>query len=232
MELNKAGGQTAELGLEPGVYSVVLDTKASRMEGSVRVTNRQAALVTMATLHPAPLDKATARGVDTDTAGRPPQPPKKDPGAAIGAAVGEIVGTAIGNVMDAAATAAAAAAGVANAHAPADRGAPGGSDNPYYDGGDPGDSANPPDSSPSDPSVSSQSMSGPDPGFDRRPATQVFELALLPGFLRGPVLLPYRPRHGGERAGGHARGRPTGSKSEASPTSSPGTWSVSRPRDW
>src|SRR5208283_4450521 len=50
VELNKAGGQKTELGLEPGVYSVVLDARTSRMQGSVRVNGRQPANLTLASL--------------------------------------------------------------------------------------------------------------------------------------------------------------------------------------
>jgi len=86
VELNKTGGQPAELGLEPGVYSAVLDARGSRMEGSVRVTSRQPATLSMAGMRAAPLDKATARGAETDTAGRPALAVPREGAAAVGAA--------------------------------------------------------------------------------------------------------------------------------------------------
>jgi len=175
VELNKTGGQPAELGLEPGAYSVVLDGKSSRMEGSVRVTSRQPAVLSMASLHNAPLDKATGRGADTDSAARPQQTPREG-GAAIGAAVGEIVGTTIGNAVDAAVSAAMAAAGVAGAHVPPDRGtssgAAGGGDS--ADGGQGATNAS-----------SSDSLPRRDSGFDQRPAAQVLELGVAPDLARG-----------------------------------------------
>jgi hypothetical protein len=73
VELNKTGGQEAELGLEPGVYSVVLDTRTARYEGDVRVTTRQPSRLTLASLHSAPIDAATARGADSPAADAPPR---------------------------------------------------------------------------------------------------------------------------------------------------------------
>ena len=62
VELNKAEGQKIELGLQPGVYSVVLDGKAGRFAADVRVTTRQRAALSLSMLHVVPLDRATARG--------------------------------------------------------------------------------------------------------------------------------------------------------------------------
>jgi hypothetical protein len=184
VELNKAGGQPAELGLEPGVYSVVLDAKNTRMEGSVRVTNRQPAVLTMASLRAAPLDKSTARGVDADASGRPaPSRNPREGGAAIGAAVGEIVGTGLGNVIDAAVSAAIAAAGVGSSHVPADRDVP-----PANDGSIGGDASAGGDAAGAT-NASGAAVSGDngrDSGFDRRrPAPQAFELGLVPDFSQG-----------------------------------------------
>jgi hypothetical protein len=107
VELNKVGGQKTELGLEPGQYSLVLDTRTARLQGDVRVTSRQPAQVTLASLRAVPLNKATPRGVESDLSGRPRRAGSDtgagspDPAAAIGAAVGEIVGSAIGKAMGA-----------------------------------------------------------------------------------------------------------------------------------
>jgi hypothetical protein len=177
VELNKAGGQPAELGLEPGVYSVVLDAKTTRMEGSVRVTDRQPAVLSLASLHKAPLDKATARGTDADAAARAQPGARNEGGAAIGAAVGEIVGTTIGNAVDAAVSAAMAAAGVAGAHLPADKNAPASADSGE------GAAANGQDSV--DASTSADSTAARDSGFDRRPMPQVFEIGVFPDFSHG-----------------------------------------------
>ena len=187
VELNKAGGQPAELGLQPGVYSVVLDAKASRMEGTVRVTSRQPAMLTLASLKNVPLDKATARGTDTDAASRPASSRRPaDPGSAIGAAVGEIVGSAIGNAMDAAVSAAIAAASVAGAHVP-----PATDATPSDSSADAGSGSGPdaaPDRTtvdqPAD--VSADASGDSDPGFGRRaPAPQVLSLTFVPDFAGG-----------------------------------------------
>ena len=105
VELNKAAGQKIELGLEPGVYSVVLDSKAGRFAADVLVTTRQRGSLSMSMLHAVPLDKATARG---DAGSLPPSgrdvPPavvQQNPGAALGAAVGAAVGSAIGGAVGA-----------------------------------------------------------------------------------------------------------------------------------
>jgi hypothetical protein len=207
VELNKAGGQPAELGLQPGVYSVVLDGKSSRMEGSVKLTSRQPALLTLANLKPVPLDKTAARGAEPDTAARPaPARKSSDPAAAIGAAVGEIVGTAIGNAMDAAVTAAIAAAGVAGTHLPpASDAVPSDTQTDNRRDAAPADSAAGPaadsgaDSSAglaseagADSTSGSASGSAPgssprsgDRGFGRHPAPEVLSLSFFPDFSRG-----------------------------------------------
>ena len=197
VELNKSGGQPAELGLQPGVYTVVLDSKTSRMEGTVRVTSRQPALLTLAGLRTVALDKSTARGADPPTAAAPaaPAPARKprDPASSIGAAVGEIVGSAIGNAMDAAVTAAIVAAGVAGSHVPA------AADRPPADSSGDGDLGSGPDMAP-DPSAADQPTDQPadgpvsssrrssgadDPGFDRKPGPQVLSLTFVPDFSNG-----------------------------------------------
>ena len=174
VELNKVGGQKAELGLEPGQYSVVLDTKTSRLQGDVRVTSRQPAQLTLASLRSVPLDKATPRGIETDAAGRPPRrrPESPDSAAAIGAAVGEIVGTAIGKAMGTAVNAAITAAGGAARSAPPD--------SPANDG-DP--ALRPADGDPS--SAAGDSTSSRDPSDDHSPRTEVFQLGFFPDFSRG-----------------------------------------------
>ena len=167
VELNKNGGQKAELGLEPGVYNVVLDTRTTRLEGDVRITSRQPANLTLASLRSVPLDKATARGVDADGGAAPPQvaaADSTDPAAAMGAAVGAVVGSAIGKAMGTAVNAAiTAAAGAARAAPPAES-APAGDGDPSQP---PGDSAPPRESS-----------------FDR-PPPEVFQLSFFPDLSRG-----------------------------------------------
>ena len=116
VELNKAGGQKTELGLQPGVYSVLLDGRTSRLQGSVRVTGRQPATLTLASLRPVTTERATARGADPDGMNRTRirAADRSDPAAALGAAVGAVVGSAIGKAMGSAVNAAiTAAAGAA-----------------------------------------------------------------------------------------------------------------------
>ena len=112
VELNKTGGKKAELGLEPGVYSVMLDARATRLQGSVRVTSRQPAILTLASLRAVSAERATPRGVDPDAMDQPrvAAANSADPAAAIGAAVGAIVGSALGNAMGTAVNAAITAA--------------------------------------------------------------------------------------------------------------------------
>lgn len=121
VELNKVEGQKIELGLEPGVYSVVLDRKGARFAAEVRVTTRQRGSLSMSMLRAVPLDKATARGEagslpPYDEQPVPPAVVQRDPaavvGAAVGAAVGSAIGGAVGSAVNAAITAAAAATSV------------------------------------------------------------------------------------------------------------------------
>jgi hypothetical protein len=117
VELNKVEGKKVELGLEPGVYSVVLDRKSARYSAEVSVSTRQRGFLSMSMLRAVPLDRATARGYQPD--GPPPHqvvPQASEPnpasvlGAAVGAAVGSAIGGAVGTAVNAAITAAAAAA--------------------------------------------------------------------------------------------------------------------------
>jgi hypothetical protein len=112
VELNKQYGQAVELGLEPGTYSVVLDAKAGRMGGEVRVTARQPATLTLAQLRPVEVEKATARG--GEPAGSESGGPVEQLGARIGAtidsAIGNATGAEVGAVIDAVASAISAAA--------------------------------------------------------------------------------------------------------------------------
>jgi hypothetical protein len=106
VELNKVEGQRIELGLEPGVYGIVLDAKNGRLGTQVRVSSRQPALLSLSSLRRVPVDRATARGGAGDAAPGPEAETKpSDPvsaaaafGAAVGAAVGKAVGTAISAV--------------------------------------------------------------------------------------------------------------------------------------
>ncbi len=109
VELNKQYGQPVEIGLEPGTYSIVLDSKSGRLGGEVRLTSRQPATLTLAQLKPVDVEKATARGdgapgVDTTS-------PAAALGAKIGAAIGEAISNSdVGAAIDAVATAITAAA--------------------------------------------------------------------------------------------------------------------------
>lgn len=123
VELNKVEGQKIELGLEPGVYSVVLDRKGARFAAEVRVTTRQRASLSMSMLQAVPVDKATARGEQAESLppyrqGAPPAVVQKDPGAALGAAVGAAVGSAIGGAVGSAVSAAITAAAAATSVGP------------------------------------------------------------------------------------------------------------------
>lgn len=120
VELNKAEGQKVELGLAPGVYSIVLDKKGARLAADVRVTTRKRGYLSLSMMRPIALDRAIARGGDVDGPRQqryPPAAEASDPGAALGAAVGAVVGSAlggaVGSVVNAAITAAAAATSAA-----------------------------------------------------------------------------------------------------------------------
>jgi hypothetical protein len=125
VELDKQYGQAVELGLEPGTYSVLLDSKSSRLGAEVRVSARQPATLTLSQLKPVAVESATARG---DGPGFGPYGGSRapaavtdptDPAAAFGAALGATIGSAIGKAagpavsaaLDAVAAAVAAATG-------------------------------------------------------------------------------------------------------------------------
>ncbi len=74
VELNKQYGQSVDLGLEPGTYSAVLDTKNARLAGDVRVTGKRPATLTLSSLHAVALDQAVARGEVADAGALPPLP--------------------------------------------------------------------------------------------------------------------------------------------------------------
>ncbi len=108
VELNKVEGQRVELGLEPGLYNVVLDAKSGRLGAQLRINARQRALLSLSSLHRVAVDRATARG----PADAPPAPEAEakpgDPvaaaaalGAAVGAAVGKAVATAVATTVGA-----------------------------------------------------------------------------------------------------------------------------------
>ena len=117
IELNKMEGQKVDLALEPGTYSVLLDNQGKRLAGTVRVSSKQRGMVVLASLHPAAVDRATARGnrpADSPQPGPPqvaaaPTDPATAIGAVVGAAVGGAIGKAVGSAVNAAITAAAAA---------------------------------------------------------------------------------------------------------------------------
>jgi hypothetical protein len=176
VELNKIGGQKAELGLDPGVYSVVLDTKTARLQGDVRLTSRQPANLTLSSLRAVPLDKATARGANPDVADHPRPKDPPDSAAAIGAAVGEIVGSAIGKAMGTAVNAAITAAAGAARSAPSEQ-------DPSSGGADSAPGESDPGASPA--RSTSGSASARDSSFDRAPRTEVFQLNFFPDFSRG-----------------------------------------------
>jgi hypothetical protein len=168
VELNKAEGQKTELGLEPGVYSIVLDRKGARFAAEVRVSTRQRASLSMSMLRAVPLDKATARGDQAEglppyAQGSPRAIVETDPatvlGAAVGAAVGSAIGKAMGSAVNAAITAAAASSAPAAAAPDA---APAASDSPTF--------------------VAPDSQ-GPGEGDSPRPRT--FDLTLVPDLSKG-----------------------------------------------
>ena len=122
VELNKSAGQKVELGMQPGTYSVVLDTKGSRLGAEVKVSASRRATLTLAALRPLALDKATARGANPAGArpsrARPapaPVPPPSDPAVAFGTALGAAIGSAVGSAVSAAVGAVSAAHGPAPA---------------------------------------------------------------------------------------------------------------------
>ncbi|HEY9594918.1 MAG TPA: hypothetical protein VHE79_10595, partial [Spirochaetia bacterium] len=132
VELAKVYGDKVELGLEPGTYSVVLDTtKGGRYGGEIRVTTRQKVVLTSAMLKPVTLTQTAARGAE-EPAQESPQPeaepePKKaaaaapGPGDVVGAVVGAAVGSALGKAVgDAVGTAVNAAITAAQTAAPKD----------------------------------------------------------------------------------------------------------------
>ena len=103
VELNKAEGQRVDLGLEPGTYAILLDSRNGRLGARVRLSAHQRALLSLSSLHRVSVDPATARGGATDAAARPDDPVASATalGAAVGAAVGRAVATAITTTVDA-----------------------------------------------------------------------------------------------------------------------------------
>jgi Caspase domain len=93
VELNKMKGQRVELGLEPGLYNVVLDAPSGRLGAQLRVDARQRALLSLSSLHRVAVDRATARGGSGDN------PPKPNDTVAAAAALGAAVGTAVGKAV-------------------------------------------------------------------------------------------------------------------------------------
>jgi hypothetical protein len=109
VELNKSAGQKVELGMQPGTYSVVLDTKGSRLGAEVKVSTSRHATLSLAAMRPLALDKATARGANPAGArssrARPapaPVPPPSNPAVAFGTALGAAIGSAVGSAVSAA----------------------------------------------------------------------------------------------------------------------------------
>lgn len=105
VELNKVEGQRIELGLEPGLYTIVLDARSGRLGTQLRVSAKQRALLSLSSLRRVPVDRATARGGPADAASAPGAGvASNDPvsaAAAFGAAVGAAVGTAVGTAINA-----------------------------------------------------------------------------------------------------------------------------------
>jgi hypothetical protein len=167
IELNKMEGQKVDLALEPGTYSVLLDNQGKRLAGNVRISSKQRGMVVLASLHPAPVDRATARGDQpadqAQSANQQAAPPPSDPATAIGAAVGAAVGGAIGKAVGSAVNAAIIAAAAASA---ANTPPPG----PPLDG--------PADSSDSEPAPDTSGAGGP-----RRP--QALSFSLFPDLSLG-----------------------------------------------
>jgi hypothetical protein len=165
VELNKQYGQSVDLGLEPGTYSAVLDTKNARLACDIRVTGRQPATLTLASMHAVALDKAVARGDGADQPGYPvPSPTMQaanasDPAAAIGAAVGAAVGSALGKAVGTAVNAAITAAAAVAAAAP---------------------------QAPPAPQAPEPAPRPQDSAAETFTRTEPFHLTLIPDFLMGP----------------------------------------------
>ena len=62
IELAKTAGQRVELGLEPGIYALVLDDRGTRSAGEVSLSTGGRLLVGPATLRPATGERTTSRG--------------------------------------------------------------------------------------------------------------------------------------------------------------------------
>ncbi len=117
VELDKQAGQSIELGLTPGTYSVVLDGKTGRLGTELRISARQSATLSRSSLKPVPTDRTTARGKSLASARPDPnetsgpsrrqeqkQKDGSDPvaaAAAVGAAIGTAVATAISTTVKA-----------------------------------------------------------------------------------------------------------------------------------
>ena len=131
VELNKTEGQSVELALSPGTYSVVVDNRGNRSAADVRVTDRARARLALSSLRPVPADRTTARGDQPGAADGTQQLARVSPldpaealGAAVGAAVGSAVGKAVGTAVNAAIAAAAVAASAAAVSSSAEPEAP------------------------------------------------------------------------------------------------------------
>lgn len=109
VELDKAEGQSIELGLSPGSYKIVVDGASGRLGTTLRISAHQRATLSKSSLRPVPADRTTARGSGgAPGSGRSEGTAESDPvaaaaamGAAVGAAVGTAVATAIATTVDA-----------------------------------------------------------------------------------------------------------------------------------
>ena len=118
VELNKVQGQKVDLGLEPGIYTVLLDSKGARYQADLRVAASQRTLLAQSSMRSVPIDPAVARGPETPApasagvaaaSGSPasgaPADATQELGNAItslGNAIGKVVNQAVGAAVQAA----------------------------------------------------------------------------------------------------------------------------------
>ena len=62
VELNKTVGQKIELGINPGVYSIILDQRGELFEGKIRINQNRYNSLSPAGFHPIAIEQTAARG--------------------------------------------------------------------------------------------------------------------------------------------------------------------------
>ena len=78
VELNKPGGQPVELGLAPGLYSVVIDRKDGRLRADVQITANRRTVLAAADFKSLATDKTVSRGDAPVQDGEQDPPPVKE----------------------------------------------------------------------------------------------------------------------------------------------------------